>query len=35
MVHGGSVRQALTIADLADAHREHPRTKVLEDISVE
>jgi len=32
MVHGGPSEQALTIADLANAYREHPRTKVLEDI---
>ena len=32
MVHGGPSEQALTIADLAYAHREHPRIKILEDI---
>jgi protein phosphatase len=32
MVHGGPSEKALTIADLAEAHREHPRTKVLEDM---
>jgi protein phosphatase len=32
MVHGGPSEQALTINDLAYAHKNHPRTEALQDI---